>query len=754
MTRCLPGRHGRAVRSSHFLFTIASLFAWLFAVTTLAAAAPLGGKVVDTGNHRIANATVLVVKGSAVIASIATSADGTFGPLALPDGEYTITVSAPGLRATPRSVTLPATGDLEIRLAPAAVSESVVVSASSVDVPLSHAGDSVTVIDRADLRTHQVETVPDAMRLVPGVHVASNGGRGTVTSFFPRGGESDYTLVLVDGIPQNAFGGGFDASHLTTADIDRIEVVRGPQSALFGDGAIGGIVQIVTRRGGPLRGDAFFEGGGYGTKHGSASAAGSAGHWSWGAAGDGLFTDGDTRAFPNIGTVSNNKYWEGNGSGSASWSDSADRTITFTARGGQNRIGTPGPYGSDPLGRYDGLDTVSHGTNTTEEIGGSAILGATKTIRHHVDATFANFKSAFTSPFGPSDDRTRRFTARYQIDLERQPVAISAGAELQREQEDYTYIENESFEPVPVKRTTTGLFVEARPSLGDRLFVTGGVRLEDIARESLVTDGSRPDFDRDVVWSANPKVTAAWFLSTPGASDWTKIHGSAGTGIKPPTGFDIAFTNNPNLKPERSRSGDIGIEQSFANARGVVDATFFANRYEDLIVTIGSAFTGVSRYKTDNVANARARGVELSASWNAGHGVTVRGGWTVLSSAVLGVNTLPDVAQKPFAVGQALIRRPKESGSLDLTWKSPRAAAFFTVDGRGQMNDIEPNFGDTVLPNPGYAVVNFGGSFRVVPGIEITGRVTNAFDRSYEEVLGFPALGRSAMIGVRVASRH
>jgi outer membrane receptor protein involved in Fe transport len=371
-----------------------------------------------------------------------------------------------------------------------------------------------------------------------------------------------------------------------------------------------------------------------------------------------------------------------------------------------------------------------------------------------VDATFADLKTAAVSPFGPFDDRTRRVTARYQVDVERQPVAFSAGAELQREQNDDNFITDDAFEPLPVKRTTTGLFAEARPSLGDRVFVTAGVRVDRIAREALATDGLRPAIDSDVVWSPNPKVSAAWFVSAPGASDRTKIHGSAGTGIKPPTGFDIAFTDNPNLKPERSRSGDLGVERSFAGARGVVDATVFANRYEDLIVSIGSTFTGVSRFKTDNVANARARGLELGASWNAGHGMTVRGGWTFLSSEVLGVNTLPDVAPQPFAVGEALIRRPRQSGSLDATWRSPRASAFVTVNGRGQMNDVEPNFGDTVLLNPAYAVVNFGGSFRLVPSIEITGRVTNALDRRYEEVLGFPSLGRSAMIGVRVTSRH
>ena len=107
------------------------------------------------------------------------------------------------------------------------------------------------MITRADLDARQITTVADSLRFVPGFGVVQSGGRGALTSIFPRGGESDYTLVLVDGIPQNAFGGGFDAAHLATGDIERIEVVRGPQSALFGSGAIGGVVHVITQQGGP-----------------------------------------------------------------------------------------------------------------------------------------------------------------------------------------------------------------------------------------------------------------------------------------------------------------------------------------------------------------------------------------------------------------------------------------------------------------------------------------------------------------------
>src|SRR5204862_249556 len=148
---------------------------------------------------------------------------------------------------------------------------------------LSRAADSVTVISADEIRAHQVETTSDALRLVPGLSVTRSGGRGAITSLFPRGGSSNYTLVLVDGIRANAFGGGYDFAHLSVADVDRIEVVRGPESALFGADAIGAVVQVVTRRGGPATLEAAVEGGSQGTARATAAASGSKGPWTFGA---------------------------------------------------------------------------------------------------------------------------------------------------------------------------------------------------------------------------------------------------------------------------------------------------------------------------------------------------------------------------------------------------------------------------------------------------------------------------------------
>ena len=279
------------------LVLLLSFLVTALALPASADAQDLRGRAVDPQNRPVASADVLVLRGGRVVFSARTAADGRFGPLVLPAGDYELVVSAAGLRAEPRRITIApsATLDVDVRLALAAVRESVVVSAAQVDTALSRVTGSVTVVDRAEILARQSETVADALRLVPGFTVVASGGRGAVTSFLPRGGESDYTLVLADGMPLNGFGGGFDAAHLGTADVERIEVVRGPQSALFGGGAIGGVVHVITRHGGPIRADGAIETGGYGTTRLAASTSGSRGDWTWGATIDRTGSDGDTR---------------------------------------------------------------------------------------------------------------------------------------------------------------------------------------------------------------------------------------------------------------------------------------------------------------------------------------------------------------------------------------------------------------------------------------------------------------------------
>ena len=166
---------------------------------------------------------------------------------------------------------------------------------------------------------------------------------------------------------------------------------------------------------------------------------------------------------------------------------------------------------------------------------------------------------------------------------------------------------------------------------------------------------------------------------------------------------------------------------------------------------MGSSLTGASRYRTDNIANASATGLELSASWRGPRGLAARVAWTWLDTEVLAVDNVPGQAPSPFQVGDALLRRPGQQGLVDLTWSNDRVRAVLTINGRGDVADIEPNFAPVVFTNPGYVTTMAGVSFAIGSGVEIYGRVTNLFDRAYEEVLGYPALGRAAIVGIRVA---
>jgi outer membrane receptor protein involved in Fe transport len=293
----------------------------------------------------------------------------------------------------------------------------------------------------------------------------------------------------------------------------------------------------------------------------------------------------------------------------------------------------------------------------------------------------------------------------------------------------------------------------------DRLNVTAGLRVEHLVRGALEADPAafdpRPPFGRQAATSVNPKVAVSVLLTRPdAAAARTRVRAAAGTGIRPPDVFEIAFTDNPRLQPERSKSFEAGVEQQLAGGAVAIDAAAFFNRYDDLIVTVGRSMADASHYRTDNISNARARGLELSARARLPKGVTASAVYTRLATAILSVDGFDAVAPAPFAVGDELIRRPRHSGSIDLTYAAARLSAFVSLTSRSRILDLEPNYGafGGLFFAPGYAVVDAGAAVPVRRGLELFVRVGNVTGRRYEETLGFPALGRSAIGGARVAA--
>jgi outer membrane cobalamin receptor len=736
----------------------------LLSLVIPADATPLAGRVIDPDGRPVVGARVMI-DGPLGVRVATTGADGRFTLPDLPDATYRVSAEARGLAAASRTVKVEAgIQDLELRLALVPYTEAVVVSAAPVPRARAEVPASATVVTGEQIAGRQWTTTADVLRLAPGFAVGQNGGRGALTSIFPRGGESDYTLVLVDGIRLNSFGGGFNMSLLPFGDVEQVEIVRGPQSAVFGADAIGGVVHLTTRQGGEPSATASIEGGGEETLRVVGAARGSAAAWAFGVSGERNQSEGYTGIAPATGEIVSNDDWEQTvAHAHAEWTKSETTAIRGDFRYLDGERGSPGPYGSNPIGAYEQVDRISRGADTERLAAfsgrlpwGSFLAGR---IQQRWQMTVADLDNRYKSGFGDSYFETRRVSARTQTDVALSPTTgMSAGIEGFGERARSTYITGQTFQAIPIERRTIGAFGEVRQDLGARASLTAGVRIDDIRRDALEADpnpfGPRPAFPADAVTSVNPRVAArvvAWQDASGIAR--TTLRASAGTGIRPPDAFEIAFTDNPSLSPERSRSADVGVSHLLVPTLSV-GATAFFNYYDDLIIAVGSSFQDQSRYRTDNISNARARGVEVEGSWSGPAGLTARLGYTWLDTEVLAVDDA-DNAPPPFVVGDPLLRRPRHQGSIDLGWGRGPASAFATLRARSSVLDVEPSFGTFggLFRARGFAVLDAGASWRVARQFTIFGRGLNLLDRRYEEAYGYPSPGRQGMIGVRVDLR-
>ena len=203
----------------------------------------------------------------------------------------------------------------------------------------------------------------------------------------------------------------------------------------------------------------------------------------------------------------------------------------------------------------------------------------------------------------------------------------------------------------------------------------------------------------------------------------------------------MAFTDNPALKPERTVSFDFGLEQRFAHNRLSVDATWFYNRFADLIVSLGGSLTRLSSYQSDNLSKARAEGLELSTRLRPARWISVAGSYTYLKSEILSLNGSSGLAPQYFRVGQELIRRPTHSGAVVSTFRYRRISANITGYFRGSVLDVEPNLGASagLYRNPGFADLGINLNYQVAGGLTVYGSLRNALNQRYEETFGYPS---------------
>ncbi|HYJ95617.1 MAG TPA: TonB-dependent receptor, partial [Vicinamibacterales bacterium] len=639
-----------------------AIVAVLVAAQTPSAAqsqAVLSGTIVDTLGARLAGATVTLLREGQKVQDGTSDSDGTFSFTGVAPDRYQVQASLPGFQSkTSEAVFLGQRGRIviEVTLEIGPLQQDVVVTAGATEQLQSRTGAPVTVIDEETLEAINKLDVLEALRLVPAAQIVQVGQRGGTTSLFLRGGESNFTKVLIDGIPANDIGGGFDFSQLTLAGVERIEVLRQTNSVIYGSDALTGVVNISTRRGTsrvPTL-DYMIDGGSLGTFNNALSFGGVYKRFDYFSQYSYYTTDND---------VPNNGYRNGTYAGRFGVAVGTGTNVHGTVRYLDGRVGNPNAFDlyriaddsvSDTNQTYISLaadsqinprwqTTVRFGSTNQESLYsnptpsgipfdpfgfGANYLGETVTLTDAEGRTVTgqgilDYGGVYPSSFPSRTARQSLFgQATFQWTRE---LAISAGGRFEHE----AGYSDPDADPSDT-RNNGGAFVEGRATLVNRVYISAGIGVE----------------HNEVFETAyTPRLSVAAYLRNPSNEPIgeTKVTLNAGKGIKAPSVYQgqnslfvlvngtPAGTGVDPLSPEKSRSFDVGLEQAFAANRFRARVGYFNNTFENLLeflsrtqlVAAGvppnvAASTDFGSYI--NSASFDAQGVELSADAAIGAG--------------------------------------------------------------------------------------------------------------------------------------
>ncbi len=718
---------------------VSGLLACLAIFSACLRAADLQGKVTDPSGKPVANAQVSIVSRVGVEAQTITGPDGAFRIADPGKPDEKLVVNASGFSTQTLAPGANVTAHLEI----APQTDSVRVEGSAIDASVNQQGGGASVISTEEIRQRNEPFAVDLLREIPGVSISQSGYTGSVASMFLRGGYANFNLVQIDGVTVNQFGGAFDFAHIPSEALDQIEIARGPQSAIYGSYANSGAVNFITRqpRDEPEF-DVLLEGGSFAEHREAITGTGT-------LAGFGIAAT-LTRLDTN-GPVVNSDYWNELAMLTVT-RRFGKQSLTLHADIDANDVGEPGPYGSDPEHLFTGIDKTSRSHNDFGNYFARYTADISNRVREEITGSFFQNLSGFTSPYGFSYEKDWRAQgeARTIVSVARN-YTMAFGFTVARESFTDTYVNNAQFLITPLNRNDYGFYLENRfDFLGGRLFLNAGVR-GDVFQTLTIpsSSSSQPAIPANTISRVNPKGALSYLLAKT-----TRLHTSVGTGIRPPAGFDLAFTTNPALKPERTASVDAGIEQSLFHNRVLLDGAYFYNRYYDLIVSLGGSLTALSHFTTDNLANSRAQGAEFSASVRPTRWLFLKGSYTLLRTRVLSLDN-SNQAPSPFQVGEELLRRPDNSGSMVATFTRGKVSADLTGYFRGSDLDVEPNYGASagLFQNPGYANIGVNLNYALTPWMTVYGNLRNALNEHFEEIYGFPSPRLNFVAGMKFSIR-
>jgi vitamin B12 transporter len=595
-----------------------------------------------------------------------------------------------------------------------------VSSVNRLDELLEQVANSVTVISRQEIELRGQPFVSDLLRVVPGLDVVRTGGSGT-TSVFIRGNKSEHTLVLLDGMPLNdpsSPGRAYTLENLTTDNVERIEILRGSQSVMYGSDAIGGVINIITRKGEGVR-RLFLHGeaGSADFVSGRAELNGSTKHLDYSLGGSRLKTGGISSAGSDYGNTERDAYLNNTISGAIGFKPNELFRLDLTARNAYSSYdldNSGGVGGDDPnyTGMFNETDLAARATlgllgGRLVQKSGIAISAQNRRFLNNTDAQHP-VSASQNSSYG----RTVKFSYQAIAQLNANHT-LTAGVDKQEEAARTEYHSQSQFGPFNTEFNTRkagilGVFAEDLMKFGGRLFVSVG--------------GRHDEHDR---YGKADTYRVAPALLIPETR--TKLKASLGTGFKAPSLYQLySQYGYLNLAPERSTSWDAGFEQDLWDGKASFGAVYFRYDLRDLI-----AFNNATS-KYYNVGRARTEGYEFTAQVKPTDTVLFKGNGTYTSAVDL-------------TDGAALVRRPriKLGGDAELRPIEPLSVTIgATYTG--------PRFETTRVKLGGYGLWRFAGSYAVNKTVTLTARIENLFDKRYEEIGGYGSQGISGYGGVKL----
>jgi vitamin B12 transporter len=717
------------------LLAILSLLAAFFVPAVSSKATPqsqsnnahLAGTLTDPSGAPVAEVQITAApeNSSAGKAVAAVSSSGGSYSMSLPAGRYRLRFSRSSFASREIVLTL-ASGEsrvLNLHLDLEPLSDSVIVTAQSLPSTVQQTTAPTDVISRETIDDRQATSLPELLQFSTGIATDRTGPFGGTASIFLNGGNSNFTKVLVDGTPINPPGSAVDFSSLTTENIDKVEIVRGAESAIYGSDAVSGVIQLFTHRG-DTRIPAFSvysEGGNFSSARGGGDLSGISGKFDYSAAAAYFQTDGQG---PNDYFVNRTL------SGNFGYSFSDSNQLHVSLRNNTSDAGIPGPTLQGPPDLFQGYGQKIFSANarwefTTGSRWHHQLMGTDSYTRQH---NFANqgdtfpfdslltFNRAALNPQSSYVSRKFIATIGYQYEVENGGInSISPGHLRRNNQAGYL-----DFRYTPISRLTLdfGGRVEANDSFGTRVV---------------------------------PRIGGSYALHYgKGFFGDTRYRAFYGQGIKEPRfdqtfGTDPCVPGNPNLKPEASKGWTTGFDQKLLSDRWKVSADYFYSRFYDIVsFAPTSAFCG-TYFNTDL---ALARGVNLASEVRLRKWIFVDGNYTYDDTRV--VKSENPFADPSLVPGNHLLRRPVNSGyfgvNLNVAHVNWNFIGYFTGV-RTDSNFVNP----TQTTNPGYARFDMAANYNLTRGLFVTARAINLFDKQYQDALGYPALGRYYMFGLRYA---